>query len=127
MIPKNRIRLSRSLHAQTTPYPEAKKWVASGFFLIIVILAGGIYMVARPRSSAEQPQSAQKQILGEQEKAPEYLAYVVKKGDTLFNLSQRYELSWQTLAQINNLQEPYILKVGQKLKVPASPPGGPQK
>ena len=89
-----------------------------------VVLGFGIYFFARP--SGEQaanhspilPSGEQvKQILGEQE--IQYTTYEIKKGDTLFNLSQRYGISWQTLAEINSLKEPYILRIGQKIKVPA--------
>lgn len=122
MIPKNRIHLSRSLHAQTTPYPEASRWIKRGILVLVVILGFGIYFFARPNKQRNAPE-APKQILGEQQPSPkmDYDTYTVKKGDTLFNLSQRYEISWQTLAQINNLAEPYILKIGQQLKVPKKP------
>lgn len=121
VVPKNRIRLSRSLHAQTTPYPEAGRLIKRSLMLFIVILIVGIYLLAKPEHPKDASPSP-KQILGEQESStsPEYQIYEVKKGDTLFNLSQKYEVSWQTLAEINRLEEPYILRVGQKLKVPAN-------
>ena len=121
MIPKNRVRLSRHLHAQTTPYPEAKLWIKRGFVLLIFVLAFGIYFFARPAKQPPLPSdTTPKQILGEQKKPAEYEAYQIKKGDTLFNLSQKLGLSWQTLARINNLKEPYILKIGQTLQIPAT-------
>lgn len=120
MIPRNRIRLSRLLRAQTTPYPDAHKWLERGsLFLVLILLIGSIYFLAKPKQkSSIIPES--KQILGQQEevKPAEYEIYIVKKGDTLFNLSQKYEVSWQTLAKLNNLEEPYILKIGQELKIP---------
>lgn len=120
MIPKNRIHLSRSLHAQTTPYPEARAWIKRGALLLLLTLGAGIYLLSAPRPK-NQEAGPDKQILGGQEqtrKDMEYQIYRVKKGDTLFNLSQKYEVSWQTLAEINNLEEPYLLKIGQELKVP---------
>ncbi len=119
MIPKNRIHLSRSLHAQTTPYPNAIKWLKRGIIILVIIIGLGIYAVARPAKTNKQ-QASPKQILGEQQPAsvPQYLVYKVKKGDTLFNISQRYSVSWQTLAEINNLVGPYTLKIGQEIKIP---------
>lgn len=52
------------------------------------------------------------------QKELQYLEYKVKKGDTLFNLSQDYEVNWMTLATLNNLKSPFSLKPGQTIKIP---------
>lgn len=46
------------------------------------------------------------------------LEYEVQKGDTLFNLSQKYNISWVTLANLNNLKSPFTLKPGQMIQIP---------
>lgn len=128
MIPKNRIHLSRLLHAQTTPYPEAGRWIKRGIIVLIIGFAIGIYFVARPGNSGKtNVPNAPKEILGQQVTSPQFETYTVKRGDTLFNISQKYSLSWQTLADVNNLQEPYILKVGQQLKIPQTKTAPPAK
>lgn len=121
MIPKNRIHLSRSLTAQTTPYPGAKRFLKRAALFFIFLLGVGIYLAAKPTGPRPRYPDETKQILGEQNEPeePQYLIYKVKKGDTLFNLSQRYSVSWQTLAELNGLAEPYVLKAGQDLKIPA--------
>lgn len=43
--------------------------------------------------------------------------YTVQKGDTLSKIAATYNLNYLTLARQNNLQYPYILKVGQSLYV----------
>jgi hypothetical protein len=48
----------------------------------------------------------------------QFIDYKVQKGDTLFNLSQKYNISWTTLATLNNLESPFTLKLGQTLKIP---------
>lgn len=48
----------------------------------------------------------------------EFIEYEVQKGDTLFNLSQKYNVSWVTLANLNNLKSPFTLKPGQKIQIP---------
>ena len=53
-----------------------------------------------------------------QPEPPQFTEYTVKNGDTLFNISQKYNLRWDSIAQINNLSEPYILHAGQTLKIP---------
>ena len=49
---------------------------------------------------------------------PEFIEYEVEKGDTLFNLSQKYNISWVTLASLNNLKSPFTLKPGQIIQIP---------
>lgn len=44
---------------------------------------------------------------------------VVERGDTLYSLARRANTTIAELAKINNLQEPYRLSVGQKLKLRA--------
>jgi len=114
---RTKIRLARHLHAQTTPYPHVKIWIKRGVLVLVLAIVTGVYIAAKPDSQAGQPSSG-KEILGEQQPA-ELEMYEVQRGDTLFNVSQKYGISWQTVAQINNLKEPYILKAGQKLKIPA--------
>ena len=45
--------------------------------------------------------------------------YVVKSGDTLSGIAKKYKVSVSTLRQLNGMSQKSILKVGQKLKVPA--------
>lgn len=45
------------------------------------------------------------------------VSVVVKKGDTLFNISQRHGLSVSDLARLNGLDEPFTIKIGQTLYV----------
>lgn len=90
-----------------------------GIVAFILLVGVGIYIFAKPHADKQAAEPAPKQILGEQEASePQYASYTIKKGDTLFNLAQRYSVSWQTLAQINDLQAPFTLKIGQQIKVP---------
>ena len=43
---------------------------------------------------------------------------VVAAGDTLYSLAKKYSTTTDEIAKLNNLSEPYVLSVGQKLKVP---------
>ena len=113
---RTKIRLARHLTAQTTPYPHVKSWIKRGFFVLTLVMITGIYIAARPEKKAEA--GLPKEILGQQQIPAELTVYEIKRGDTLFNVSQKHKVSWQTLAEINNLEEPYILRVGQKLKIP---------
>lgn len=44
----------------------------------------------------------------------------VAKGDTLYSISKRYDVSLNDLIKANNLEPPYSLNVGQSLKLPVS-------
>ena len=77
--------------------------------------------------SKNQPavNSLNPQILGASDTKPpdgqgsvQFTAYTVQKGDTLFNISQKFNISWTTMATLNNLKSPFYLKPGQTLKVP---------
>lgn len=48
----------------------------------------------------------------------QFVNYTVAKGDTLFNISQKFNIDWTTLATLNNLKTPFALQPGQILKVP---------
>lgn len=54
--------------------------------------------------------------------------YVVRAGDTMFAISQRFGVSLAALIQANNAQPPYIIFIGQVLIIPgtgtATPPPG---
>ncbi len=44
--------------------------------------------------------------------------YVVKPGDTLWNLSRKYDLDWKTIAYANNLGLDGVIRPGQELTIP---------
>lgn len=48
----------------------------------------------------------------------QFTAYTVQKGDTLFNIAQKFGISWTTLATLNNIKTTSLLKPGQTLNVP---------
>lgn len=46
--------------------------------------------------------------------------YTVSKGDTIYEISQKFKVSMGDLIEINDLSSPYIIFVGQKLRIPGS-------
>ena len=46
--------------------------------------------------------------------------YKVEKGDTLYSISRKYQLTVAELRAANNLSENDVIKVGQKLKIPSA-------
>ena len=48
--------------------------------------------------------------------------YVVKKNDTLSAIAKKYGTTYQELAKYNNIANPNIINVGQKIKIPTKTP-----
>jgi LysM repeat protein len=74
----------------------------------------------QPNSNTSSPQvlgaSDIKQQTGQQ--SAQFTAYTVVQGDTLFNISQKFNIDWTTLATLNNLKSPFALKLGQIINIP---------
>jgi len=51
---------------------------------------------------------------------PNTTTYIVRAGDTLFNIATRYHTTAATLAQLNGILNPTLIYVGQQLVVPAA-------
>ena len=47
--------------------------------------------------------------------------YIVKKGDSLFSIAKKFNISVKTLMEKNNLSSPRMLKAGTKLIIPSQP------
>ena len=53
-----------------------------------------------------------------QKQEPIIIVYTVVKGDTLWEISQRYDVNMSTIISTNNLKEITRLSIGQKLELP---------
>ena len=45
--------------------------------------------------------------------------YVVKSGDSLSVIAAKYGMTYQELAKYNNISNPNVIKIGQKIKIPS--------
>lgn len=45
--------------------------------------------------------------------------YIVQKGDTLYNIAKKFNITWQELMNINNLDNT-LLSIGKQLIVPGN-------
>lgn len=43
--------------------------------------------------------------------------HTVVKGDTLSSIGRKYGVSWKSIADLNGIKSPYIINIGQKLKI----------
>ncbi len=55
--------------------------------------------------------------------SPRTFDYPVRRGDTLFSISQRYSVTLAELVDVNDLDDPNRLSVGQVLRVPSGGQG----
>ena len=56
-----------------------------------------------------------------QESATNDTVYTVKSGDTLSGIALKYDTTYQELAKYNNIANPSIIYVGQKIRIPWEP------
>lgn len=49
---------------------------------------------------------------------PSYTEYVVKNGDTLSGIAERYNTNYKSLAQYNRIADPNKIYIGQQIKIP---------
>jgi murein DD-endopeptidase MepM/ murein hydrolase activator NlpD len=57
-----------------------------------------------------------------QEPTPEAPVYVVQAGDTLFTIAQRFETTVEAIVTANDIADPSLINVGQKLVIPTVRP-----
>ncbi|WP_068498534.1 5'-nucleotidase C-terminal domain-containing protein [Paenibacillus kribbensis] len=62
---------------------------------------------AKPQQASASAQAANSHV------------YVVKSGDTLYDISRKYGTTWQQLQKLNKLKNPHRIYPGQKLNLPA--------
>ncbi|HBV67756.1 MAG TPA: peptidoglycan-binding protein LysM, partial [Clostridiales bacterium] len=51
--------------------------------------------------------------------------YIIREGDSFYNIAQRYSLPLNLLLEANPNANPYDLKVGQEICIPNVPAGCP--
>ena len=52
--------------------------------------------------------------------APQYTAYVIRSGDTLSEIAQRFGTTIATLQALNNIQNPNLIYAGNTIRIPKS-------
>lgn len=88
--------------------------IATGYGLTVKEIAN-----ANNLKNANNVRVGQKLIIPGTSSAP--TEYIVRKGDTLGKIANRYGLSVNQIAEANNLRNKKIVRIGQKLVIPANP------
>jgi lipoprotein NlpD len=99
----------------------------TGTLLIAVVLSGCASSVShapisdlhaagkKPAAPPPPATSANKQKIGEQDWRPQ--VYIVQKGDTLYAIAFNFGLDYHEIADLNNIQNPDVIKAGQELRL----------
>jgi LysM repeat protein len=121
--PKSKVRLSKQLKLGVgRSYSKNTFFKYAGFlFLLISLSLGGYSIYVATSGPSNNPSETNPQVLGDADNQPNLALteYTVKKGDTIFNIAQQHNMSWTTLATLNNLSSPFTLQIGQKIQIPA--------
>jgi murein DD-endopeptidase MepM/ murein hydrolase activator NlpD len=72
--------------------------------------------VESKEDSTEEPVDVSENLLKDQ-----FTIHLVQKGETLQYLTKKYYVSSDILISLNHLNPPYILKAGQRLRIPLDP------
>ncbi len=108
---------------------ENEDWLSFGLGLVslVILITIGGYYIWKKISFSETFKSAKVTIEDQNEISPTPTPsyYVVKRGDYLWKIAQRYYndgYKWVEIARVNNLKNPNLLFAGQKLIIPTITP-----
>lgn len=88
-------------------------------FLITGLLVLSLWVLSPWGQSAHAAPPAQ------EDNPPETTIYIVQSGDTLFGIAQRFGITVEILAAANDIQDPALISVGQRLIIPPAPETAP--
>lgn len=127
MLPNRKIELSPRLKLSVgrgLSQNKKLKIFASSLLLISFALTINATRLIFFSPSEKANENQESKVLGvsntrnQSEPEIKFVEYTVQKNDTLFTISQQFNVNWTTLATLNNLKSPFLVKPGQTIKVP---------
>ncbi|MCL5775370.1 MAG: LysM peptidoglycan-binding domain-containing protein [Patescibacteria group bacterium] len=125
---KNQLELSPRLKSAVGRSYSKNRLLKISSFVFLLVAAGltvNSLWIVFGKTSIPTTDTSAPQVLGAVDTQPQsenqeikFEEYKVKKGDTLFNISQEFNIHWMTIATLNNLKSPFSLKPGQTIKIP---------
>lgn len=97
-----------------TPAPN-RTWTWYGLAVLLPLLAAAC--ASRPETAPPVPSG----------KPADAAIHVVERGDTLYGIAWRHGLNYREIAAVNGIGPPYLIRPGQRLKLPSSKAGRPKK
>ena len=96
-----------------------KRVLCCGLLLALVLALFPGLIGGMPRSEASSSAS-----LGVARESASTTIYIVRQGDTLGRIAQRFNTTVYTLMQLNGIRNPNLIYIGQRLRVPVPSSGG---
>ena len=69
------------------------------------------------REHASSSIEVEESVVVEEVKVDEY---VVKSGDVLWKIAEKFNTTWEKLAEYNKMKNPHLIFPGQKILIPAN-------
>ncbi|OGE86146.1 MAG: hypothetical protein A3J48_02285 [Candidatus Doudnabacteria bacterium RIFCSPHIGHO2_02_FULL_46_11] len=119
-----RVRLSPRL-ARTIGRPEMDEKLFAAKVVFVSILAFVLFFVISgshqnnvliKNASDAESREVEGHVLGAN--TNNIASYTVQPGDTLIEVSQKFQVYWMTIVSENELKSPYALRPGQILRIP---------
>jgi len=110
----DRLSIDQDVLKQLNPALQYSVWNGSKY------IPKGYYLKLPPNESGDDSSVLLKRIAateGHEEQIPDTF-YIVKNGDTLSAIAQRYKISVQQLVALNNLHSRHRIRAGQSLRLP---------
>jgi len=76
------------------------------------------YPLMIPKGKKEEFTANFNSLPEDQRFAPQYVVHKVKRGESLWTISQKYKVSIHDLAAVNRIKNRHRIKIGQKLTIP---------
>jgi LysM repeat protein len=128
--PRSKFQLSPKLKLGVGRGVSKNQILKYGAIVCLLVAVGLTFNAFRILFSKNNNQTAAPRVLGVSDTktiaststngsaAVQFIQYTVQKGDTLFDISQKYNIDWATLATLNNIQSPFTVKPGLVLNIP---------
>ena len=100
---------------ETTDVDEKIEQEISEDYLIVPLYGGNTVIEKQEEKITEEKIVVPEKKQDKKETKQDADTIIVVKGDTVYSLARKNNMTVQEFAEINNLKEPYALKIGQKL------------
>ena len=96
---------------------QLSRWLAIGACMALLAACTHSRVVRRDYDSPRSRPASMASSRAAPESLPRDGVHVVRRGETLYGISFRYGLRYQDVAAWNGISDPYIIEIGQRLRL----------